>query len=132
MEPHVPPTDPVPTASPSQMMAKDAPLTVRIEGGEYDGQTLSCDTLLLGLIVEEVTTRHKDSITMSPADAQEAQEKRGLAYQPDRVYYRRTVGFLKDLSDQIAAAFGFCTPTIADAIWVQYSKLEDALKKNTE
>lgn len=114
------------------MSAKDAPLIVHIEGGEYDGQTLSCDAMLLGLIVEEVTTKHKAAIIMSPSDAQEAQEDRGLTYHPERVYYRRTVAFLKDLSDEIASAFGFCTPTIADAIWVQYTQLEDALKKNIE
>jgi len=111
---------------------RDQSFAFRIKGGDRDGQLLNCDLTLLGLVIKEVQDKHKSAITMSEAEARQAQEDRGLDYSEGSIYFRRTAKFIKDLSDAIADNFGFCTPTIADDVWTRFTEIELALKKNTE
>lgn len=101
-------------------------LVVHVDSGPQQGTKLECDLFLCSLIIDEVTRRHKSSIVMSEEEASQQTN-----YEAGRVYYRTTVAFLQDLSDEFAKAFNYCIPSMAHAMWLRCLQLEEEIKKKS-
>ena len=110
------------------LVCRDIPIKVVVNTGGED-ETVEFSEFIMSLILDDMLRKHKDRLTMSDEDASKAYPE---TWKPGENYYRRDPRFLIELAGEIASANNsICTPMMADMIWSEVNRRQEALKKST-
>ena len=90
---------------------KDAVLSIKVEGGELDGQEIEMDVMLVRLASDELARKHNLEVVDGELHA--------------------TVEFVAELCERIKQIGYPCTPSVAIHAWVKVSEYFAELQKKT-
>lgn len=110
-----------------ELEAGDGTIEVTVHGAlDENGnpRKLELDVLILRIFIDEAEK------SFPPNVIPEAEAMLLPNYVPGMTLYTASAGMLLELSSKIAREYGYCTPTIANQLWLKFSDIVKELKKN--